>query len=545
MDERSAGTTDTTGGRDDAGGTRGADGSHGAGGNGGSAPSTRGRRRWIGLAVGLALIGLGVLFAGDVPKQGEHYGFWSVIPPAVALILAFALREVVSALFIGIALGGVVTGQLNVVEEFLIPSIGSEDYGLILLVYLWALGGLIGLWSRTGGALKFARWAAAKMVTGPKTAKFFAWLMGLVFHQGGTVSTVLTGATVRPVADENRVSHEELSYVVDSTASPAATLIPFNVWPIYVGGLVAGTVPVIATQQEGVAFFFQAIPFNFYAIVAILFTLLFSWDRLPLIPGKKMNEARERARTTGQLDREGAEPLAAEELARVEVPEDYDAGLADFFLPIGTLLGVAIVPYVVTFFVMGNTEDPALPIAEAFVLAVLVAFGAALTKGMSLREAMDGFVDGCKGVTIGAIVLALAVTLKSVADSLGTAAYVVGALGDVIPAAVLPAALLVMCMLVAFSVGTSWGTYAVIFPVAMPLAWAVRPDVGFLTLCFGAVTGGAVFGDQCSPISDTTILSSLATGTDLMDHVTTQLPMATAAAGVAAVVYTLLAAFVV
>jgi Na+/H+ antiporter NhaC len=491
---------------------------------------------------GLTLLGLGVVVAGDFPKQGGHYGFWSVVPPAVALILAFALREVISALFIGVVLGGIITGQLNVVQAFLIPSIGSEDYGLILLVYLWALGGLIGMWTRTGGARSFAAWAAARLVTGPRTAKFFAWIMGLVFHQGGTISTVLTGATVRPVADENRVSHEELSYVVDSTASPAATLIPFNVWPIYVGGLVAGTVPVIATQQEGVAFFFRALPLNFYAIFAILFTFLFSWDRLPFFPGRRMEEARERARTTGELDRPGAEPLAAEELARVDVAEGYDPGLEDFFLPIGTLLGVAIVPYVWTFFVLGRTEDPLLPIAEAFVLALLVAMVTAMAKGMELQDVIDGFVNGCKGVTIGALVLALAVTLKDVADAVGTAPYVVQTLGDVIPPVALPASLLVLCMLVAFSTGTSWGTYAVIFPVALPLAWAVQPDPGFLTLCFGAVTGGAVFGDQCSPISDTTILSSLSTGTDLMDHVYTQIPMALGAAGLAAVVYTLAAA---
>ena len=179
------------------------------------------------------------------------------------------------------------------------------------------------------------------------------------------------------------------------------------------------------------------------------------------------------------------------------------------------------------------------------VTVVLVAMGVALVKGMSLRDVIDGFVSGCKGVTIGAIVLALAVTIQEVTSALGTADYVVATLGDVIPAVVLPAAFLVLCMLTAFSTGTSWGTYAVIFPVALPLAWAVAPDVGFLTLCFGSVVGGSVFGDQCSPISDTTILSSLSTGTDLMDHVYTQLPMALAAAGVAAVAYTVLAAFMV
>jgi len=505
----------------------------------------RTRVRWTGLAVGIAVIAAAAFFTGKFPTEGEHYGVWSIAPAAVALILAFTLREVVSALFLGIVVGGVVSGRPNIVQEFLIPSIGSPDYGLILLVYLWSLGGLIGLWTRTGGAIQFADWASAKIVRGPRTAKFFAWIMGVVFHQGGTISTVLTGATVRPIADKHRVAHEELSYVVDSTASPVATLLPFNVWPIYVGGLVAGTVPLLATQQDAVTFFFRAIPYNFYAIFAILFTFLFSWDRLPWIPGGKMIRARKRARETGELDGEGAEPLAAEELARYMPPEDYRPGLIDFFGPIGTLLGVAIVPFVVTFFLLGRREDPMLPIAEAFVLAVLVGVGIALAKGMRLQEAVDGFVDGCKGVTIGAIVLGLAVTLKSVSDAVGMAPWVVETFGEAVPAVVLPAAFLVLCMAIAFSAGTSWGTYAVVFPVAMPLAWAVYPDPTYLALCFGAVTGGAVFGDQCSPISDTTILSSLATGTDLMDHVTTQLPMATAAAGIGAVLYLVFAAGIV
>lgn len=223
-------------------------------------------------------------------------------------------------------------------------------------------------------------------------------------------------------------------------------------------------------------------------------------------------------------------------------PAGYSPGLVDFFAPIATLLGVAIVPFLWTFFVLGRRGDPALPIAEAFVLSVLVAMGVALAKGMRLRDVMDGFVSGCKGVTIGAIVLALAVTLKSVADAVGTASYVVAELGEAVSPVALPALLLLVAMFIAFSTGTSWGTYAVLFPVAMPLAWSISPDPGYLALSFAAVTGGGAFGDQCSPISDTTILSSLATGCDLMDHVTTQLPMAIWAAALAAVLYTVITA---
>jgi Na+/H+ antiporter NhaC len=501
---------------------------------------------------GLAVVAAVALLSGRFPQHGDHYGFWSVLPPAVAIILAFLTREVISSLFIGIALGGVISGKLNIIQEYLIPSIGSEAYALILLVYLWALGGMIGLWTRTGGAQTFAEWAGSKLVVGPRTAKLFAWFMGIVFHQGGTISTVLTGTTVRPVCDKHRVSHEELSYIVDSTASPAATLIPFNVWPIYVGGLVVGTVPFLETMSESIGYFFRALPFNFYAWFAVLFTLLLSiekmpflpgrlWGNVPLVVGRKLSRAILRARDTGQLNRPGAQPLTSEELTVVRVAEGYRSGLIDFFGPMGTLLGVAILPYLYTFFVLG-WEEPTLLIAEAFLLAVLAGLAIALIKGMRLRIAIEAIVDGCKGVTIGAIVLALAVTLKSVADSVGTAPYIIELTSGFLTPVVVPALFLVLCMVIAFSTGTSWGTYAVVFPVAMPLAYSVSQDPLFLLLCFGAVTGGSVFGDQCSPISDTTILSSLATGSDLMDHVYTQIPLALTAAGLGAVLYTLLAA---
>lgn len=474
----------------------------------------------------LSLTILGLVFSGHFPHRDGHFGLWSIIPPFAAIVLAFWTREVISSLFIGIVLGGIISGKLNIIQDFLIPSIGTADFALILLVYLWALGGLIGVWTRTGGAERFAEWAGRKMVKSPRSAKFFTWLMGMVFHQGGTISTVLTGATARPVADKYRVSHEELAYMVDSTASPSATIIPFNVWPIYVAGLVVGTIPLFETSQDGLQFFIQSIPFNFYGLFAVLIAFLFAWERLPWIPGKMMRNAIHRSRTTGKLDRDESIPMAAEELSVIKVPEGYKTGLIDFFGPISVLLGVAIIPYVVTFYFLGQKDDPMFLIAEAFGLAVLAGILIALAKGMDLRTVMDGFLDGCKGVTIGAIVLALAVTLKEVADAVGTAQYVISVLGDILTPTVLPVILMVLCMIIAFSTGTSWGTYAVVFPVAMPLAWAILPDETFITICFGAVMGGSAFGDQCSPISDTTILSSLVTGCDLMDHVKTQIPLA-------------------
>jgi Na+/H+ antiporter NhaC len=244
-----------------------------------------------------------------------------------------------------------------------------------------------------------------------------------------------------------------------------------------------------------------------------------------------MSRAVKRARETGQLNSPTAQPIAADELTELKIPADYRGTPLDFLAPMGTLLGVAIIPY----FMTGQVR-----IVEAFGLALLVAFGLALAKGMELREAMAGFVDGCKGVTVGAIILGLAVTLGLVSRELGTANFIVETTSQAIVPAFLPALLMLICMAVAFSIGSSWGTYAVVFPIAMPLAFAVNPDPQYVSICFGAVLGGAVFGDQCSPISDTTILASLACGGDLMDHVTTQIPLAFGAATLAAIASTLL-----
>ncbi|MBA3969515.1 MAG: sodium:proton antiporter [Gemmatimonadetes bacterium] len=490
-------------------------------------------RRWT-LAGGLvlALVLLWLFAAGEPPEEGRHLGVWSLLPALSTLLLVFITREVISSLFLGVVVGGVVSGQLNVIQAFLLPSIGSTSFATILLVYLWALGGLIGLWTRTGGALAFAEWAGRGIVRGPRSARFFAWLIGIVFHQGGTISTVLAGTTVRPVTDAHRVSKEELTYLVDSTASPIASVIPFNAWPLYVSGLVLGTTPLFATEEATVAFFFRSIPFNFYGIFAVVFTLLFALGWLPWT-GAKMGRAIRRARETGELNAPGARPVAADELTTLRVPEGYRSGIDDFLVPMGVLLSVAIIP----FFVTGQVR-----IAEAFGLAVLSAFGLAIAKGMDLRGAMEGFVDGCKGVTVGALILALAVTLGGVSKALGTAAFIVESTAQLVQPVFLPAILMGLCMAVAFSIGSSWGTYAVVFPIAMPLAYAVNPDPTYVSLCFGAVLGGAVFGDQCSPISDTTILSALACGGDLMDHVTTQIPLALAAAALAAGTLTMIAA---
>ena len=488
----------------------------------------RGLRLLLGGAVAAAVL-LGLASESSVrgaePGAAAGYGILSLLPAATAIVLAFLTREVLVSLFLGICVGGLVSGNLNILQAFLIPAIGSSQYGLILLVYLWSLGGLIGVWTRTGGAQAFAEWSAEHLVHGRRSAKVFAWVMGVVFHQGGTISTVLTGTTVRVVTDREKVSHEELSYIVDSTASPIAGLIPLNIWPIYVGGLVAGTIPLIPDQEAGISFFYRSIPMNFYSIFAVLMTLLLALEWLPWT-GRKMAAAVERVQVSGELNAPGARPLIARELTELRVPEGYKPSLLDFVVPILVLIGFALGSYLV----VGSVK-----IAEAFGLALLAGFVLALVRGLAISDLVSGFIDGCKGVTSGAVLLGLAITLGRVSEELGTASYIVDLSGRWIVPALLPALLLFICMVVSFSIGTSFGTFAVMFPLAIPLAWSTSTEPMYVMLCFGAVVGGSMFGDQCSPISDTTILSSLACGADLMDHVTSQVPLALAAAALAAI----------
>jgi Na+/H+ antiporter NhaC len=187
---------------------------------------------------------------------GVEASAWSLLPALVTIGLAFATRQVIVALFVGVLTGSGVlffqTGNwsdLNFITRFFLPSLGAEKYAQILLIYLWSLGGLLGIWQRTGAARHFAETVGLRFSKTRNGSLFFAWLLGVIFHQGGTISTVLTGSTVKPVTDAHRVSHEELSYVVDSTASPVATVLPFNAWPIYVGGLVAGSIPSLIPDE--------------------------------------------------------------------------------------------------------------------------------------------------------------------------------------------------------------------------------------------------------------------------------------------------------
>jgi len=465
----------------------------------------------------------------------RHWRLWSLLPALVAVGLCWMTREPLVSLFGGIVVGALLLGSYDLTGDVLVKNLATENAAGILLLYLWLLGGLLGVWSRTGAAQAFADLMTRKFVRGPRTAKLVAWCLGVIFFQGGTVSTVLVGTTVKPLADREKISHEELSYIVDSTASPIASQLAFNAWPSYVQAFifVAG-VPWLATETDRILFFFKSVPFCFYAIFAVTFTFLLSLEISPLA-GRRMKAAIRRARATGQLDAHDAEPLSAKELHSSRVPPGYRPHPIEFFLPLGVLIATAIG----TFLVYRSPN-----VQWAFGAALVLAMSMALARGMRLKDLMDGLGDGLKGVVLGSVILLLAVTIGGISKQAGGGIYLVELLGQRVPYWALPVMLQVLTIIIAFSTGTSWGTYAVAFPLAMPLSYAVATAAGlhhpqfFMTICFAAVMDGSVSGDQCSPISDTTVLSAMCTGCDLMDHVRTQLPQASIAALLAGICWT-------
>ena len=476
--------------------------------------------------------------AYSVLEASKHYGIWSLLPAFTAVCLCLMTKEPLTALFGGVVVGAFMLGKFNITDGVLIPAFATTNAAGILLLYLWLLGGLLGIWSRTGAALAFAEYTARNFVRGPRSAKLVAWLLGIVFFQGGTVSTVLAGVTVKPLADNNQVSHEEISYIVDVTGAPVASLIAFNAWPLFVQALIfVPGVAFLSTEASRLSFYFDSLVFSFYTIFAVLGALLLCFD-FTKFSGKGIQQARQRALETGQLDAPGANPMSSAELQTSHVPEGYIPHVLEFIIPLSLLIGIAVG----SFILLGSPQ-----VNWAFGAALVVSVAIALFKGMDLAGVIDGIGDGLKGVVVASVILLLAITVGGISTESGGGLFLVELIGDELPYYALPAALFALSMAIAFSTGCSWGTYAIAYPLAMPLAWAIAQSQGvanpelYMSICFVTVLNGGVFGDQCSPISDSTILSATTTACDLIDHVKTQIVPAAYAAGLSAILWTVAA----
>jgi Na+/H+ antiporter NhaC len=467
-------------------------------------------------------------------------GWLSILPPVLAIVLAIWTKQVYLSLFFGIWLGYAILAGGN-------PIIGLrdaleacvevfKDSGNTKIIAFSALvGALIAFTQHSGGVAGFVDWInQRKLVTTKRRAGILAWLIGVVIFVESSITALVTGAVCRPIFDKMNISREKLAFLCDSTSAPVCILIPLNAWGAYIIGLLA-----IQGYERPVNTMISAMPLNFYAIFALIFTLYIAYSRRDFGP---MARAEKRAKDTGQVLRPGAEPLVSKELANLEAKEGVERRARNFFIPIGVMVGMMPIGLLIT----GNGDMTQGSGSTSVFWAVLAATTVATTmylfqKIFTIHETTELFFRGFGGLVPLALLMVFAFALVNLSKALQTGEYVAGVVSHILDPGLVPALLFLVACFTAFSTGTSWGTFGIMVPIAVPMAQTLGiPD----PLAIAAVLGGGIFGDHCSPISDTTMISSMASASDHIDHVNTQLPYALTVAGVAVVFY-LIAGFVV
>lgn len=469
-------------------------------------------------------------------------GQWpALLPPLLSIGLAIFTRQVHLSLFLGIWLGyALLAGDpLTGLGDALDGLVGVfGDAGDTRVVIFSALiGALIALTQRSGGVSGLIDWLSRRaLVTTPRQAAFLSAIIGVLVFVESSITSLVNGAVCRPIFDRLKVSREKLAYLCDATAAPICILIPLNAWGAYVTNLLT---------KEGVAdpleVFVASIPLNLYAIVTLAFVFfVIVWRQKDFGP---MRAAERRVRETGALHWPNSTPLIDPSVTNLDAPPGKPRRASSFLLPIAVM--TLMMP--LGLYITGDGDMLAGSGSKAVLWSVLagilVAFVLPVSQRvLSFREATDTFWKGVGGLMPLAVLMILAFALGSLAKQLGTGAFVADALANDLPGVLVPAFIFATGAFISFATGTSWGTFALLMPLALPLADATGVP---LSLALAAVLSGGVFGDHSSPISDTTLVAALASGTDLVDHVKTQLPYALVCGGIALAGFVVLGALMV
>lgn len=474
------------------------------------------------------------------------YGFWSLLPPLIAIILCFLTKQVLVSLFVGVLVGGIIIsggnpfGGVGYALDTIIGSMTDEWNASLLLFNLLMGAGVAFIW-RLGGSKALTQWAKTKIRT-KKSAGVGAWLLGILVFFNDYVNAAIVGNVFRDIYDDYKISTERLSYILDSTAAPVATFF-ISDWIAYQIGMIQSGID--AAGIEGVEAFpayIRSIPYNMYCIFAVVLVGILAITERNFGP---MLKAEYRSATEGKTVRDGGSPMldVGYELGE---PKDIKPMLMTFFLPLIVLVGVTLFGFWWTgrpgesiMEILGNSDPSKALLWGAFAMTVVGITLALTQKIMDLRETMDTFLQGLKLMLLACGILVLAWSLGTVTGDMQLADYIITLIGGNVSFAILPLIIFLFGMFISFSTGTSWGTMAILTPIAIPLAYKITGDANLAVLMAGVVFSGAIFGDHCSPISDTTVLASIFAGADHMDHVATQLPYALTAAVVAGVMYLL------
>jgi tetracycline resistance efflux pump len=445
----------------------------------------------------------------------------SLLPALFAIVLAIWTRQVYLSLAAGVWIGWTViegwnpaAGAARAIDET-IAVLGDPGNTRVILFALF-IGALIATVESSGGVKGFVKWLEdRRWVTGPRGAQLLAYVIGLVIFIESNITVLVSGSVARPLVDRYRTSREKLAYIIDSTSAAVCILIPLNAWGAYILGIL-GELDV----PDPLGTFVSAIPLNFYAMAAVTLAGITIFTGLDLGPMKK---AERRTREEGKLLWDDASPMLDPEVLQPET-EGGPGHPLDMVIPIVVM--VLMMP--VSLYITGNGDirdgSGSTSVLWAVLSGLVVAWVMILARGRSTVDELTRVgLRGAGGLINMATVLWLSLALAAVTDTLGAGPYVAGVVAGTLPPVVFLPAIFVVAAFVAFSTGTSWGTFAIMLPIAVPaamtLGWPVAPFVA-------ASLSGGIFGDHSSPISDTTIIASMAAATDHIDHVRTQLPYA-------------------
>ncbi len=495
------------------------------------------------LAIVAVLALLGLIIAAGVISGGEEGALnttaWALVPPLVAICLALITKEVYSSLFIGIMVGGLFYSGfrfegtvMHIFSNGFIAQL-SDEYNMGILIFLVLLGAIVAMMNKSGGSAAFGRWASNKIKTA-KGAQLSTIGLGALIFIDDYFNCLTVGSVMRPVTDKHKISRSKLAYLIDATAAPICIIAPISSWAAAVAGFVEG--------EDGFSLFLRAIPYNYYALLTIVMMVGMVLLNVEFGPMAK----HQRNALNGDLFTSGQHEGDSEVL-----PANAKGTMLELILPVVSLIVFCFIGMIYSGdFFSGADLITAFSDCDASVGLALGAFFAVIftiiwylaRRVLSFRDLMQCIPDGFKAMTSAILILALAWTLKAMTDSLGAATYVemlvkAGA-GYVLN--FLPALIFLIGCVLAFATGTSWGTFGILIPIVVD-AFADRPEL--MIIAISACMAGAVCGDHCSPISDTTIMASAGAQCNHVNHVSTQLPYAITCAAVSFVAY-LIAGFV-
>lgn len=525
---------------------------------------------FVSTLVMILLFSFTVAFAaeGDGEAAKVSFGMWSILPPLVAIALAFITKNVIVSLFLGTMTGcvmmqlngtnifnGIVQGFLDFTQRALNSIADPWNAGIILQVL--AIGGVISLVGKMGGSRAVAESLAKKAKT-PRSTQIITWLLGIFVFFDDYANSLIVGPIMRPVSDNMKVSREKLSFIIDATAAPIAGLAIISTWiGLEVGLIKDAFANGIGQEVDAFGVFLQTIPYRFYNILILAFVVILAISLREFGPMLKA-ERRARKGIVESLNGEGE----ANNSSELEPKEGIKISIWNAIIPIGTLVIGALIGFYYsgwTTIMAGedmvliesmkasplafasireafSSADASIVLFQAALIASIVAIAMGVIKKIfTVSEALEVWVDGMKGLIVTGVILILAWSLSSTIKDLGTASYLVSILSGSIPKFLLPAIIFILGAVISFATGTAYGTMGILMPLAIPLAYSISPEMGYVVVSTSAVLTGAIFGDHCSPISDTTILSSMGAGCHHIDHVNTQMVYSLFVAGITVV----------